>query len=132
MLTKKTCSALAAGSLLLAAAPALASPPHWAPAHGWRAKQAKPVVVKHYYHPAPVVRHVVVTRPVYVAPAPVVVHPSPVYYGAAYPAHGPNVLGTLGGAVIGAAVGSQIGKGTGNTAAIAVGATVGGVIGSGW
>jgi hypothetical protein len=62
--------------LLLAAAAlgfsgaALAHPPHWAPAHGYRAH--------HHYYPA--------YRPVYVVPAyrPVYVVPRPVY-APAYP-----------------------------------------------
>lgn len=59
--------------LLLAAAAlgfsgvALAHPPHWAPAHGWRAKQP-------YY---PVYRSAY--RPVYVVPRPVYVVPQPAY-----------------------------------------------------
>ena len=55
---------------------ALAHPPHWAPAHGWRAKHG------HYYAPRPVY---VAPRPVYVVPAPRVVYaapPAPVYYPA--------------------------------------------------
>jgi hypothetical protein len=63
---------------------ALADPPHWAPAHGWRAKH-----YPHGYYYAP--RHVYVVpapRVVYAPPppvaypyyaAPVVVRPAPVY-----------------------------------------------------
>jgi hypothetical protein len=48
---------------------ALANPPHWAPAHGWRAHYAP-----HHYYYAP--------RPVVVVPAPRVVYapPPPVAY----------------------------------------------------
>ena len=48
---------------------ALADPPYWAPAHGYRAHHARP----HYYY-AP--------RPVYVVPAPRIVYapPPPVVY----------------------------------------------------
>jgi len=49
---------------------ALAHPPEWAPAYGWRAHHYRP----HYYYVAP--------RPVYVVPAPRVVYapPPPVVY----------------------------------------------------
>ena len=48
---------------------ALANPPYWAPAHGWRVHHYRP-----YYYYAP--------RPVYVVPAPRVVYapPPPVVY----------------------------------------------------
>ena len=48
---------------------ALADPPHWAPAYGWRAHHYRP-----YYYVAP--------RPVYVVPAPRIVYapPPPVVY----------------------------------------------------
>jgi hypothetical protein len=57
---------------------AFASPPHWAPAHGYRAhyEHARP----YYVAPRPVY---VAPRPVYVVPAPRVVYaapPAPVYY----------------------------------------------------
>ena len=57
--------ALLATALTLVSSVALANPPHWAPAHGYRAH--------HYYYPA--------YRPVYVVPAyrPVYVVPRPVY-----------------------------------------------------
>ena len=79
-------------TLLLAAAGlgfsgvALAHPPQWAPAHGWRAHHHE------YYRPYMAPRAVYVApRPVYVVPAPRVVYaapPAPVYYPAApvYPA----------------------------------------------
>src|SRR3954465_11667198 len=66
---------------------ALAHPPHWAPAHGYRA---------YYEHEHSHYRPVYVTpRPVYVVPAPRVVYaappapvfyPAPVYAAPAYPA----------------------------------------------
>ena len=143
MNARKTLLTLAA-STLLAAAPAYADPPRWAPAHGYHSKHER-VVVKHRQNHRPAVRHVtvvrqpvvvrrtvVVERPVYVQRPvyyhAVPVHPAPVYAG--HP-HG-NVLGTLGGALIGAAIGSQIGDGNDRTAATAIGAVVGGVIGSGF
>ena len=145
MLTKKTIGILSAGALLAVSGAALASPPHWAPAHGYRAKhnvvvhkhvqpvQTRRVVVHHapvvqrtvvhrYYQP-PVQRTVVVHRPapVYAAPAPVYAAPAPVY-GA------PNVLGTVVGGVIGAVIGSHVG----GEMATGAGAVIGGVIGSGF
>ena len=46
---KKLALAAATGTTLLAAAPAFAHPPHWAPAHGWRAQHHQP----RHYHRAP-------------------------------------------------------------------------------
>ena len=66
----------------------LADPPHWAKAHGWRAKHQHHHH-GHYYAPRPVY---VAPRPVYMVPAPRVVYaapPAPVYYpapAAVYPA----------------------------------------------
>ena len=85
MKARKIVLALAAGTTLLAAAPAFADPPHWAPAHGWRAKHHHP----HYYYRAPAYVYyparpvVVVPPPVYYAPppAPVYYRPAPVVYG---------------------------------------------------
>ena len=58
--------ALVAAALAAASSVALAHPPHWAPAYGYRA----------HYYPRPVVRYYpVVPRPVIVAPAPVIVPP---------------------------------------------------------
>ena len=75
---KKLALATAAGAALLATAPAFANPPHWAPAHGWRAKHHHP----HYVYRAPAYVYVP-ARPVYVpAPAPVYYYPPrPVIYG---------------------------------------------------
>jgi len=80
MNARKLALAIAAGSTLLVAAPAFATPPHWAPAHGWR---AKPHHVHYYrapayvYYPAP--RPVLVAPPAYYAPA--YYPPAPVIYG---------------------------------------------------
>ena len=61
--------AMLAGTALAVAAPAWADPPHWAPAHGWRAQHghahyqyAKPKYVRHYRY-VPVREVVVVHRP---------------------------------------------------------------------
>ena len=142
MFPKSTISVLSAGALLAVAAPAMADPPHWAPAHGYRAKQlvvvhrhVQPVVNRRVvvHHP-PVVHRTVVHRyheprtvvvhrpaPVYAAPAPVYAAPAPVYGG-------PNVLGTVVGGVIGAVIGSHVG----GEMATGAGAVIGGVIGSGF
>jgi hypothetical protein len=64
---------LIAGTLGFSGA-ALANPPHWAPAYGYRVHQ--------HYRP-----YVVAPRPVYVAPRPVYVVPAPrVVYAAPPPA----------------------------------------------
>ena len=72
---KKITLASAAGLTLLTAAPAFANPPHWAPAHGWRAQH-------HHYYRAPAYVYYHQPRPVYVPP-PVVYYPPPrpVIYG---------------------------------------------------
>ena len=71
---KKLALAAAAGTTLLAAAPAFANPPHWAPAYGWHAKH------HHHHRPPPVV--IYVPAPMYYAPPqPQVVLPGPVFYG---------------------------------------------------
>jgi len=141
MFAKKTLSTLAVGAMFVAATPAVADPPRWAPAHGYRAHERQVFVPRHH-HRQPVVREVIVRRPVVVQRTIVVQRPAyvarPVYYGAPVYAgsvygtpHPDAVLGTLGGAIIGAAIGNQIGNGDGRTAAIAIGAVVGGVLGGG-
>ena len=85
MNAKKIALTLAAGATLLVAAPVFADPPHWAPAHGWRAKHHHP----HHYYRAPAYVYyparpvVVVPPPVYYAPppAPVYYRPAPAIYG---------------------------------------------------
>ena len=133
MNTNRILGTLAIGTLLTAAAPALADQPRWARAHGHR-HHDKVVVVKH----RPVVtRTVVVREPVFVrrtvvVQRPVAVH-RPVYYAPApvYPVHANGaVLGTLGGALIGAAIGSQSGHPGDQAAGTVIGAVIGGVIGS--
>ena len=136
MFAKSTISILSAGALLAIAAPAMADPPHWAPAHGYRAKQnavvhrhVQPVVNRTVvvHHHQPVVHRTVVHR--YHEPhRTVVVHrPAPVYAAPAPVYHGPNVLGTVVGGVIGAVIGSQVG----GEMATGAGAVIGGVIGAG-
>ncbi len=86
-------------------APALAEPPPWAPAHGWRAK--------HGHQEA---------EPVYVAP-----------YGISQNTCYRSAVGALIGAGAGAYAGNQVGKGGGKIAATIgggiLGALVGGTIG---
>ena len=131
MFAKKIALVTAAGLMLSAASAALADPAHWAPAHGWRAKQLRQVVVVQH-------RPYYVPRTVY-GPAPVVVEP-PIYYSprafyAAPPAYGTvyhrgNGLATVGGAIAGAIIGNQFGYGDGRIASTVIGATVGAIVGS--
>ena len=90
--------ALLATALTLVSSVALANPPHWAPAHGYRAQQTyryQPQV--RYYAVAP--RPVYVARPVYLAPRPVYVAPAPVVY-APHPDAGAILFGALLGGII--------------------------------
>lgn len=70
---KKTLLALSATAAALVSTGVLADPPHWAPAHGYRAKHHYKHHHENYYY-AP--------RPVVVVPAPRVVYapPPPVVY----------------------------------------------------
>jgi len=70
---KKILITAGAAAATLASGLALANPPHWAPAHGWRAHQVYRPVYRPYY---------VAPRPVYVMPAPRIVYapPPPVVY----------------------------------------------------
>jgi len=93
---KKT---LLAAALTALSGAALANPPHWAPAHGYRAHEAyryQPHVRYYPMAPRPVY---VVQRPVYVAPRPVYVAPAPVVY-APHPDAGAILFGALLGGVI--------------------------------
>lgn len=87
---KKLALAAAAGATLFVAAPAFAQPPHWAPAHGWRAKHHQPRH-HHYYYRAPA--HVYYQpRPVYVPPPVAYYPPPPVVY---YPPPRPVIYGQI-------------------------------------
>ena len=86
-------------------APALADPPPWAPAHGYRAKHGGREVIA-------------VERPVYAAP-----------YGIGDGGCNREVLGAALGGVAGGVAGSTIGKGDGRVAATIGGAIVGILIG---
>ena len=77
---KKLALAAAAGTTLLAAAPAFAHPPQWAPAYGWRAKPHHAHYYPHYYRPPAYVYYP--AQPVVVAPAEYYyAPPRPVIYG---------------------------------------------------
>lgn len=145
MFAKKTLSILTVGTVFAVAAPAMADPPRFAPAHGYRAKER--VVVTRHVHRAPVVREVivhrpavrrtvVVERPVYVAPRHRYGHGRPRYHAPVHAApvhHGhdhDSALGTVGGAVIGAVIGSQVGAPETRPISTAVGAVIGAVVGS--
>ena len=89
---KKALLILAGTAAALGSTAVLADPPHWAPAHGWRAKHWDREYHEHYrphYYayaprpvyvvPAPRVVYAPPPPPVVYAPAPVVVHPAPIY-----------------------------------------------------
>ena len=80
MFSRKIAIAAALGAGLALAAPAFADPPHWAPAHGWRAKHHRPHIQYRYRAPAYVYYP---ARPVVVVPPPryYYVPPRPVIYG---------------------------------------------------
>jgi uncharacterized protein YcfJ len=140
MNTKLTFGTLALGTLLIAAAPAFADPPRWAPAHGYRHNHER-VVVRHH-HPAAkrtvIVREPVVVRRTVIVERPVVVHRPAVVHRPVYVAPAPVypvqangvVLGTLGGALIGSVIGGQSGDPHDQAAGTVIGAVIGGVIGS--
>ncbi len=119
MFAKKLALATTTGLMLSAASTAFADPPYWAPAHGWRAKHIRQVVVVHH-RPHYVARPVYYASPAYYAPLPA--------YGTVY--YGGTGLATVGGAVAGAIIGSQFGHGDGRVASTLIGATVGAVVGS--
>jgi surface antigen len=100
--------AVAFAAALLPAAPALADPPPWAPAHGWRAKHEG----KHKH------RDDDDDRVVYGMP-----------YGVGERTCYRDLLGAAIGGAAGGLAGSRVGKGDGRTAAIAGGAVIGVLVG---
>src|SRR5689334_15564252 len=94
-----------AATFALPAAPALADPPPWAPAHGWRKKN----------------------DPNYVG---YTGHKWDNDYGIVEGHCDWQAVGAVVGGVIGAAAGSQVGKGSGKTVATIVGAVLGSAIGA--
>ena len=115
---RKPVSLTVAAALVAAiatSAPALADPPPWAPAHGYRHKH------KHHHHDDIVV---VQPRVAYVAP-----------YGIAQgrcdrALVSQELAGGLIGGAIGGLAGSQVGKGDGRVAATAGGAVIGLLVGT--
>jgi len=125
-------------TLPLAAPSAVADPPRWAPAHGYRHmhghggykykyKQRRHKRQYGHHH----VRRHVVRRTVYVSP-PYHDHyrHGHGYYRGGSAGISPSVGGTIVGAVIGGLGGSTIGSGSGRTAAIIGGVAAGAVIGN--
>jgi surface antigen len=115
-------AAIAAGFLLSAAlsSVALADPPPWAPAHGWRKKHQQ------YDAPAPV--YVVQPYPYYVKP-----QPYPVPYGIDLGRCNRDAVGAAIGGVAGGAIGAGVtdkdDRVVGIIAGTVIGAVVGGLIG---
>ncbi len=111
---------LLAAAVALTSVPAIADPPPWAPAWGWRAKHGHG---RHYPYPAR-----------YYDPYPEGAFGVP--FGINLGRCNRSLIGSLLGGAAGAAIGSQIGKGDGRTAAIiggtVVGVLVGGAIGRSW
>jgi uncharacterized protein YcfJ len=124
---KVTSIILVAAVLCAAAAPALADPPDWAPAHGWRSHEddgaryawARVVDAQPIYaaERQPVSRQVCYQQPGYEVQRTRYVNPN----------QGPA---TLLGAIIGGALGNTAGHGDGRAAATIAGAVIGGAIGN--
>ncbi|OFZ92976.1 MAG: hypothetical protein A2Z64_09715 [Betaproteobacteria bacterium RIFCSPLOWO2_02_67_12] len=131
MLWKRIAILTAAGAALGATAPAFADPPHWAPAHGYRAKHYAPRVATVY--PRPYV--VVAPRPVVAYRAPAYYYSAPAYsYGPpavpAYRTHGYYAAdGALVGAIAGAVIGGSVTHGSDRVAGVAIGSVLGAVVG---
>ena len=114
-------------TLVAVAAPALADPPDWAPANGWRRHQedgryawARVERVVPIYANAgyPVQREVCMRQP------------GQVVTQERYHGGGGSTAGTLLGAVIGGALGNQVGHGDGRAAATIAGAVISGAVGN--
>jgi len=135
--------AIAFGASSFPAARALADPPPWAPAHGWRDKHhghdddddddarviVKPPPPAIVVTPAPVFA-APPPPPVYVAPPPVYVAPapaSPVPFGLAENTCHRDLIGAAIGGAGGGLLGNQFGKGKGKIATTLVG-VLGGVL----
>ncbi|SOD89346.1 hypothetical protein [Caenispirillum bisanense] len=119
------------GGLLLDAGAALADPPPWAPAHGWRAKHEYKHKHKHKdrdWHDGPRVVYVPVPTVVERKPAPSL----PYGFGRGTCDRGlisSELLGNLLGGAAGGAIGSRFGQGQGKLAAVAGGTLLGVLIG---
>lgn len=124
---KTTSILLAAAMLCAVAAPALADPPDWAPAHGWRRHDddgaryawARVLDAQPIYDTdrQPVSRQVCYQQPGYEVQRTRYVNPD----------QGPA---TLLGAIIGGALGHTIGHGDGRAATTIAGAMIGGAVGN--
>jgi len=93
-------------ALILGPTAAMAEPPPWAPAHGWRAKHGHKQKHKHYAE-----------------------QPVGLPFGLDLGTCNRDVIGAVLGGGAGAAVGSTIGSGNGNTVAIIGGAVLGAIVG---
>lgn len=128
--------AVAASAMLGTSIPAFASPPGWAPAHGYRQRFQGPravVVVPpraYRYRAAPIA---VYPAPVAVYRAPVAVYRAPVRYAPPPPAYRvyPNRAagGAVAGALAGAIIGGSLATGEHQFPAVAIGTVLGAVIG---
>jgi len=134
MFAKKLVLLTASGFMLSAASAAFADPPHWAPAHGWRAKhQNRHHVARPAYYPE---RTYYYSRPAYYPqrtyyyePSYTYYEPAPAYgYGTVY--YGGSGVATVGGAVAGAIIGNQISDRRHRGVATAAGAVLGAYVGS--
>ena len=104
---------------LTVATPAAADPPAWAPAHGYRAKQAQTGYVVHPYGPA--------------RPSGYVVYGVPYGVDRGYcdrPLLSRELIGGVVGGAAGGVIGNQVGKGAGRTAATIGGIVVGALVGA--
>ncbi len=132
MKTKTAMLVLSAAAMLSTTTLVLAGPPGWAPAYGYRDRDARGYEFDRDRHAHRIPARPVyydARPPVYVVP-PVAYAPAP-YYGATYatPVYNDNVFGTVAGAAVGALIGNQIGRGGNREAATAIGAVVGAAIG---
>ena len=138
MLARKIAILAAAATVLGSSIPAFASPPGWAPAHGYRQHVHGPRMVAvvpatvFAYRLAPVAMY---RAPVRYAPPPPAYGVYPVAYPAAYPVAYPAVYpnraagGAFAGAVAGAIIGGSLSRGEQQFPAIAIGTVLGAVIG---
>lgn len=134
--------AVLAGGLLLATGVAVASPPPWAPAWGYRGHYGHGAIIQrheHYHYGAPA----------YAYAPPVERHEHHHYYHGGAPGYGPvygyapypqpagyygcgnGLNGAIGGA-LGGFLGSKVGKGSGKLAATAGGTFLGYLLGQGY
>lgn len=108
-------------ALLSGAGTAFAHPPHWAPAHGYRAQGHAPRVMA------------VAPRWVRIAPPPAIVYRAPVrrvhVVRVVRPHRHDAAAGALAGAIAGALIGGSLAHGEQHLPAVAVGSVIGAVVG---